>query len=179
MELRQMGSGSGVWVAKVLHDVVGEEQEKQQQYVWKGEKSIVDAMDHCWEMLHLGDYNKVADAWRKAYGVSTLIVSLLSWTRGDWKEAMRLVDLVLLMGHGELHAFAHQVASKVGVNLSLLFFFVHTYAQRFLVLPAPPVFQSGLIVRLFLFHRRCFHIRPLKSVWSDRSHLCLTLRLVI
>lgn len=110
IDLKGLRGGSAQWVASLVERVAVE---GWGQELWAEQSNVESAMDHCWEMLHLGDWKQVADAWRKAYGVTAWMNALVCWTRGDWKEALRLVDLVLLMGHGELHSIAHEAASKV------------------------------------------------------------------
>lgn len=81
------------------------------------ETRLVDVKERAWEMLHTGDWKMVALCWRSAFAVSALLLGHLQSLRGQWDEATRLFDLVLLMGSPQWHSFAHQALAAAPVSV--------------------------------------------------------------
>lgn len=51
-----------------------------------------------WEQLHSGPWHSVLPVWRDAYAMSCLHVASFQYMDGDYKEALRVLDLGVIMG---------------------------------------------------------------------------------
>ncbi|KAL3718674.1 hypothetical protein ACJRO7_003747 [Eucalyptus globulus] len=56
------------------------------------------AREMAWEQLHSGPWHSVLPAWRDAYSMACLHVARLHYRGGELKEALRVLDLGLIMG---------------------------------------------------------------------------------
>ncbi|WOK91989.1 lysine-specific demethylase JMJ30-like isoform X1 [Canna indica] len=56
------------------------------------------AREMAWEQLHSGPWNEVVPAWRDAYAMACLHVAELRAGVGDRREALRALDMGLIMG---------------------------------------------------------------------------------
>ncbi|WCJ36953.1 Bifunctional peptidase and arginyl-hydroxylase JMJD5 [Euphorbia peplus] len=56
------------------------------------------ALDMAWEQLHSGPWHSVLPVWRDAYSMACLYVAKLQFGKGDFGEALRVLDLGLIMG---------------------------------------------------------------------------------
>ncbi|KAJ6307305.1 hypothetical protein OIU76_017156 [Salix suchowensis] len=56
------------------------------------------ARDMAWEQLHSGPWHSVLPAWRDAYSMACLHVAKFHYRNGEFKEALRVLDLGLIMG---------------------------------------------------------------------------------
>ncbi|KAF6168289.1 hypothetical protein GIB67_018129 [Kingdonia uniflora] len=56
------------------------------------------AHDMAWEQLHTGPWHSVLPIWRDAYSMSCLQVAKVHYKSGNWSEAIRVLDLGLIMG---------------------------------------------------------------------------------
>ncbi|XP_030526663.1 lysine-specific demethylase JMJ30 isoform X1 [Rhodamnia argentea] len=56
------------------------------------------AREMAWEQLHSGPWHSVLPVWRDAYSMACLHVARLHYRGGELKEALRVLDLGLIMG---------------------------------------------------------------------------------
>lgn len=56
------------------------------------------AREMAWEQLHSGPWHSVLPVWRDAYSMACLHVAKLHYSGGDFKEAIRVLDMGLIMG---------------------------------------------------------------------------------
>lgn len=74
------------------------------------------AREMAWEQLHSGPWHAVVPAWRDAYAMACLHVAELRAGAGDRREALRALDMGLIMGgpllRGELDAAVERIAAE-------------------------------------------------------------------
>lgn len=104
MQLATQGGGGGRRIVTVLGapDAL---QECGEEVGW--------AQEHCWEQLHLEEWKKVPQIWAAAYAVATFALASSAWRKGEWMEAMRLLDMILLVGHGDFHPVAQMAVAAL------------------------------------------------------------------
>ncbi|XP_076931499.1 lysine-specific demethylase JMJ30-like [Bidens hawaiensis] len=56
------------------------------------------AREMAWEQLHSGPWHTVLPVWRDAYSMACLYVAKLQYANGEVKEALRVLDMGLIMG---------------------------------------------------------------------------------
>ncbi|KAL2328830.1 hypothetical protein Fmac_022257 [Flemingia macrophylla] len=56
------------------------------------------AREMAWEQLHSGPWHSVLPVWRDAYSMACLHVARLHYASGDFREALRVLDLGIIMG---------------------------------------------------------------------------------
>lgn len=56
------------------------------------------AREMAWEQLHSGPWHSVLPVWRDAYSMACLYVAKFHYGNGEFKEAIRVLDLGLIMG---------------------------------------------------------------------------------
>ncbi|KAG0468133.1 hypothetical protein HPP92_017461 [Vanilla planifolia] len=56
------------------------------------------AREMAWEQLHSGPWNEVVPAWRDAYAMACLDVADIRAVAGELQEALRVLDMGLIMG---------------------------------------------------------------------------------
>lgn len=56
------------------------------------------ARDLAWEQLHSGPWHSVLPVWRDAYSMACLHVAKYHYRNGEFKEALRVLDMGVLMG---------------------------------------------------------------------------------
>ncbi|WOL12053.1 lysine-specific demethylase JMJ30-like isoform X1 [Canna indica] len=82
------------------------------------------AREMAWEQLHSGPWHEVVPAWRDAYAMACLHVAELRAGAGDRREALRALDMGLMMGgpllRGELDAAVHRIAAAKGPDDELV-----------------------------------------------------------
>ncbi|XP_020587490.1 lysine-specific demethylase JMJ30 [Phalaenopsis equestris] len=61
-------------------------------------RSAEAAREMAWEQLHSGPWNEVVPTWRDAYAMASLLVADIRSSAGDLKEALRVLDMGLIMG---------------------------------------------------------------------------------
>lgn len=61
-------------------------------------ESAEAAREMAWEQLHCGPWHDVGQAWRDAYSMACLYVAAFKVRKGDFKEAMKIVDMGVIMG---------------------------------------------------------------------------------
>ncbi|XP_030506201.2 lysine-specific demethylase JMJ30 [Cannabis sativa] len=78
------------------------------------------AREMAWEQLHSGPWHSVQPAWRDAYSMACLRVAKLHFASGEFKEALRVLDMGLIMGgtllRKDLDSAVHKVSSKARVS---------------------------------------------------------------
>jgi len=75
--------------------------------------SAFECGEIAWERLHSGRWNQVPLVYREAYGTCQIIFAQHHVKAGDEKEALKLLDMCLLMGGERSHSIAHQIISKL------------------------------------------------------------------
>ncbi|PIA48534.1 hypothetical protein AQUCO_01400847v1 [Aquilegia coerulea] len=55
-------------------------------------------LEMAWEQLHSGPWHSVLPIWRDAYAMSCLHVASFQYRNGDFKEALKVLDMGLIMG---------------------------------------------------------------------------------
>jgi len=68
------------------------------------------ALTICWEQLHHGEWKLVNVAWRSAYEMSALIKVMCFLVSEELREALKLVDLALMIGAQTFSTHLHQLA---------------------------------------------------------------------
>ncbi|GAB4835168.1 Lysine-specific demethylase jmj30 [Ancistrocladus abbreviatus] len=75
------------------------------------------AREMAWEQLHAGPWHSVLPVWRDAYSMACLRVAKLHFCAGDFREALRALDMGLIMGgtslRDDLDAAVDKVEAKV------------------------------------------------------------------
>lgn len=61
-------------------------------------QSAEAAREMAWEQLHCGPWHDVGQAWRDAYSMACLYVAAFEVRKGELKEAMKIVDMGVIMG---------------------------------------------------------------------------------
>ncbi|KAK9072577.1 hypothetical protein SSX86_009012 [Deinandra increscens subsp. villosa] len=56
------------------------------------------AREMAWEQLHSGPWNSVLPVWRDAYSMACLFVAKFHYANGEFTEALRVLDMGLIMG---------------------------------------------------------------------------------
>ncbi|OVA04820.1 JmjC domain [Macleaya cordata] len=56
------------------------------------------AREMAWEQLHSGPWNSVLPVWRDAYSMACLHVAIYHYEAGDFREALKVLDMGLIMG---------------------------------------------------------------------------------
>lgn len=56
------------------------------------------AREVAWEQLHSGPWHSVLPVWRDAYSMACLHVAKFHYANGEFKEALRVLDMGLIMG---------------------------------------------------------------------------------
>lgn len=56
------------------------------------------AREMAWEQLHSGPWHSVLPVWRDAYSMACLYVAKLQLRNGEFKEALKALDMGLIMG---------------------------------------------------------------------------------
>ncbi|KAL4591433.1 hypothetical protein LXL04_004398 [Taraxacum kok-saghyz] len=56
------------------------------------------AREVAWEQLHSGPWHSVLPVWRDAYSMACLHVAKFQYANGEFKEALRVLDMGLIMG---------------------------------------------------------------------------------
>ncbi|KAK8936225.1 hypothetical protein KSP39_PZI013935 [Platanthera zijinensis] len=56
------------------------------------------ALDMAWEQLHSGPWDEVVSTWRDAYALACLLVAEIRSCAGELQEALRVLDMGLIMG---------------------------------------------------------------------------------
>lgn len=56
------------------------------------------AREMAWEQLHSGPWHSVLPVWRDAYSMACLRLADLQFAAGEFKEALRVLDMGLIMG---------------------------------------------------------------------------------
>ncbi|KAL4198223.1 hypothetical protein AMTRI_Chr03g139140 [Amborella trichopoda] len=56
------------------------------------------AREIAWEQLHSGPWHSVRHVWRDAYAMSCLHVAEIHWSMGEVREALRALDMGIIMG---------------------------------------------------------------------------------
>ncbi|KAF5195027.1 Lysine-specific demethylase jmj30 [Thalictrum thalictroides] len=55
-------------------------------------------LEMAWEQLHSGPWHSVLPIWRDAYAMSCLHVASFQYRNGDFKQALKVLDMGLIMG---------------------------------------------------------------------------------
>ncbi|WJZ88561.1 hypothetical protein VitviT2T_007844 [Vitis vinifera] len=73
-----------------------------------------------WEQLHSGPWHSVLPVWRDAYSMACLYVAKLHHRAGDFGEALKVLDMGLIMGGTLLRQDLHAAVEKVTAKASEL-----------------------------------------------------------
>ncbi|KAM7274081.1 hypothetical protein ACFE04_028745 [Oxalis oulophora] len=80
-------------------------------------KAAEAAREMAWEQLHSGPWHSVIPTWRDAYSMSCLHVAKLHCIKNEFKEALKVLDLGLIMGGMLLRNDLEVAVMLVNVNL--------------------------------------------------------------
>uniref|UniRef100_A0A2P2L7T9 Putative lysine-specific demethylase JMJD5 n=1 Tax=Rhizophora mucronata TaxID=61149 RepID=A0A2P2L7T9_RHIMU len=73
------------------------------------------ARDMAWEQLHSGPWHSVLPVWRDAYSMACLQLAKSLYGKGEYKDALRALDMGLIMGgpllREDLHSAVHAIVS--------------------------------------------------------------------
>lgn len=79
-----------------------------------GDPSAAEAArEMAWEQLHSGPWNSVLPVWRDAYSMACLHVAKLNVSNGELSEALRILDMGLIMGGSLLRKDLDSAVEKV------------------------------------------------------------------
>lgn len=78
------------------------------------------AREMAWEQLHSGPWHAVLPIWRDAYSMACLHVARLHYKYGEFKEALRALDMGLIMGGTVLRKDLDSAVEKVSTNASAI-----------------------------------------------------------
>ncbi|CAI0412752.1 unnamed protein product [Linum tenue] len=74
------------------------------------------AHEMAWEQLHSGPWHSVLPVWRDAYSMACLLVARFHCRDGEYKEALRVLDMGLIMGgmllRGDLDSAIQIISAK-------------------------------------------------------------------
>ncbi|XP_020214974.1 lysine-specific demethylase JMJ30 isoform X3 [Cajanus cajan] len=71
------------------------------------------AREMAWEQLHSGPWHSVLPAWRDAYSMACLHVARHHYANGEFREALRVLDLGIIMGGTLLRKDLDSAVEKV------------------------------------------------------------------
>ncbi|KAF1899366.1 hypothetical protein Lal_00019494 [Lupinus albus] len=71
------------------------------------------AREMSWEQLHSGPWHSVLPVWRDAYSMACLHVAKHHYGNGEFKEALRVLDMGIIMGGTLLIKDLHSAVDKV------------------------------------------------------------------
>jgi len=75
------------------------------------------AREMAWEQLHSGPWHSVLPVWRDAYSMACLQVAKCCYENGEFKEALRALDMGIIMGgsllRNDLDSAVVKVSEKV------------------------------------------------------------------
>ncbi|XP_004296345.1 PREDICTED: putative lysine-specific demethylase JMJD5 [Fragaria vesca subsp. vesca] len=74
------------------------------------------AREMAWEQLHSGPWHSVLPVWRDAYAMACLHVAKLHFAAGEFSDALRALDMGLLMGGPLFKSDLHSAVSKVSAK---------------------------------------------------------------
>ncbi|CAK9146766.1 unnamed protein product [Ilex paraguariensis] len=81
------------------------------------------ASEMAWEQLHSGPWHSVLPIWRDAYSMACLQVAKFYYFNGDFGEALRVLDMGLIMGgvtlRKDLDSAVEKASKKAGELMSL------------------------------------------------------------
>ncbi|KAI8573138.1 hypothetical protein RHMOL_Rhmol01G0255700 [Rhododendron molle] len=78
------------------------------------------ALEVAWEQLHSGPWHSVLPIWRDAYSMACLRVAGFSYAAGEFSEAIRVLDMGLIMGGLALRKDLESAIDKATAKASLL-----------------------------------------------------------
>ncbi|PKU74206.1 lysine-specific demethylase JMJ30 isoform X1 [Dendrobium catenatum] len=78
-------------------------------------RSAEAAREMAWEQLHSGPWDEVVPTWRDAYAMACLLVAGIRASAGDLKEALRVLDMGLIMGGPLLRRELEVAVGKISV----------------------------------------------------------------
>uniref|UniRef100_A0A5B7C287 Putative lysine-specific demethylase JMJD5 isoform X2 n=1 Tax=Davidia involucrata TaxID=16924 RepID=A0A5B7C287_DAVIN len=76
--------------------------------------------DMAWEQLHSGPWHSVLPIWRDAYSMACLHVAKFHYVNGDFREALRVLDMGLIMGGMVLRKDLDSAVEKASAKASAL-----------------------------------------------------------
>ncbi|XP_022732335.1 lysine-specific demethylase JMJ30-like [Durio zibethinus] len=62
------------------------------------ERAAEAAREMAWEQLHSGPWNSVLPVWRDAYSMACLCVAKFHFSNGEFRDALRALDMGIIMG---------------------------------------------------------------------------------
>ncbi|KAG6588179.1 Lysine-specific demethylase JMJ30 [Cucurbita argyrosperma subsp. argyrosperma] len=71
------------------------------------------ASEMAWEQLHSGPWHSVLPIWRDAYSMACLYLARFHFAGGDFKEALRVLDMGVIMGGPLLRSDLDSAIAKV------------------------------------------------------------------
>ncbi|KAF3452577.1 hypothetical protein FNV43_RR03010 [Rhamnella rubrinervis] len=74
------------------------------------------AREMAWEQLHSGPWHSVLPVWRDAYSMACLHVAKLHFAAGEFKDALRILDMGLIMGGTLLRKDLDSAVDKVSAT---------------------------------------------------------------
>ncbi|KAH7543587.1 lysine-specific demethylase JMJ30 [Ziziphus jujuba] len=74
------------------------------------------AREMAWEQLHSGPWHSVLPVWRDAYSMACLQVANLHFAGSDYREALRVLDMGLIMGGSLLRKDLDSAVDKVSAK---------------------------------------------------------------
>ena len=78
------------------------------------------AADMAWEQLHSGPSSSVLPIWRDAYSMACLYLARLHFAGGEFKEALRVLDMGLIMGGSRLRSDLDSAIAKVSAEARIV-----------------------------------------------------------
>nr|GLL31682.1 lysine-specific demethylase JMJ30-like [Ipomoea trifida] len=156
------------------------------------------AREMAWEQLHLGPWHSVLPIWRDAYSMACLHVAKLHYAAGEFSQAIRALDMGLIMGgpalRTDLNLAIRKASKKASIALDSSSVQNHNIvseevnmAEISRILPARSLScklvgkRSALSLEGFIqdhyvsgtpvIIRGCLDQWPAKSKWNDLNYL--------
>lgn len=78
------------------------------------------ALEMAWEQLHSGPWHSVLPIWRDAYSMACLHVARFNYAGGEFNEAIRVLDMGLIMGGLALRKDLESAIKKATAKASVV-----------------------------------------------------------
>lgn len=78
------------------------------------------ASEMAWEQLHSGPWHSVLPIWRDAYSMACLYMARFHFAGGEFKEALRVLDMGLIMGGSLLRSDLDSAIAKVSAEARIV-----------------------------------------------------------
>uniref|UniRef100_A0A2C9UHU1 DM8 domain-containing protein n=2 Tax=Manihot esculenta TaxID=3983 RepID=A0A2C9UHU1_MANES len=128
------------------------------------------AREMAWEQLHSGPWHSVLPVWRDAYSMACLYVAKFHYRNGEFKDALRVLDMGFIMGgmllRKDLVSAIQIISAKARENDVQ----THGFEKSEHKLVREAEFQKSE-VRCFVFYLPSLYLARLWTKWNDMDYL--------